>query len=379
MKGSAAAGLALLLLRSTAAAAPLIAVDPRLELLGVVQRLAGLEKAEPDDAEYARLVDRRFGPWRGHPAVKLYADLAAGPGDPLGVVLLYYTDPPELALKDPAGPVPFADTEDGGEKILSFVLQLRDFARKSGFPEFFRENAARYAAVERAARAEVGALDPEAAIGRYVGIDLQARRHYGLSLLYSPRLNDSFIVPYPDVEILGRHDGPFDVWTLFQYLSSKKSRGRSSFSPFTVPSPQLWQESVFVFVEPAFYYFEHLRPFDAAAFYGPETAACRARDVNCVKIAVVSAVLARLGAGGPRPSQSPDYREALEARLAEYEAHRDRYPTLWDFLPRLLSVYSEASLGRPAPNPLAGVDVPSPRKASDFFSPAMLSRLPERR
>lgn len=374
-----AAALLAGLLCTAAAAAPQIAVDPRLELLGVVQRLAGQEKAPPDDAAYARLVDERFGPWKGHPVVRLYADLAKGPGDPLGVILLYYTDPPALALKDPSAPVPFADTENGGEKILSFVWQLRDFAARSGFQAFFKENASRYAEAERSARREVGSLDPEAAIARYTGIDVQARRHYALSLLYTPRLNDSFIIPYPDVALLGRHDGPFDVWTFFQYFSRKESRERTDYSPFKVPSPELWQESVYVLIEPAVYYFEHLRPFDPVAYYGAEAAACRANNVNCVKSAVVGAVLDRMGAGGPRPPGNPDYEAALGERLKEYESHRDRYPTLWDFLPRLLSVYSETAAGRPAPNPLEGAKIPTPRKASDFFSPEMLALLPERR
>lgn len=380
MTRAAAAGLLLAALCSAASAAPEIAVDPRLELLGVVQRLAGREAFPPDDAEYARLVDERFGALRGHPAVRLYAELGAGPFDPLGVVLLHYSDPPELALKDPSLAVPFADGERDGERLLSFLWQLRDFSARSGFPEFFREQRPRYARVEAAARAELGPLDPEAAFGRYAGLDLQIRRHYALSLLYSPRLRNSYIIPYPDVATLGRHDGPFDVWTMFQSLGGQAARKRAGAAAFAVPSPELWQESLFVFVEPALYYFEHLRPFDAAAYYGPDAAACRADHLDCVKSAVVAALLDRLNAGGPPPpTAKPDYEGALRARLREYESHRDRYPTLWDFLPRLLSAYAETASGRPAPDPLAGAAVPSPRKASDFFSPPMLDLLPGRR
>ena len=352
-------------------------VDPRIELLGVVQRLAGREAFPPEDAEYARLVDDRFGRWRGHPAVRLYAELAAGPFDPTGVVLLHYSDPPELTLKDPSIPVPFADDERGGERVLSLVWQLRDFAARSGFLEFFRQQRPRYGGVEAAARAELGSLDPEAAISRYTGLELQARRHYALSLLYSPRLRNSFIIPYPDVATLGRHDGSFDVWTIFQYFPGKTARARAGAAAFAVPSTELWQESLFVFVEPALYYFENLRPFDPAAFYGPEAAVCRGDRLNCVKSALVAALLDRLHAGGPpHPVVKPDYEGALSASLKEYEVARARYPTLWDFLPRLLSVYSEAAGGRPAVNPLTGAQIPSPRKTSDFFSPPMLSLLP---
>lgn len=380
MTRAAAALLLLATLGSAAAAAPEIAVDPRLELLGVVQRLAGREAFAPGDAEYARLVDERFGRWRDHPAVRLYSELGAGPFDPLGVVLLHYSDPPELALKDPGAGAPFVAGENDGERLLSFVWQLRDFAARSGFAEFFREQRPRYARVEAAARAEAGPLDPEAAFARYAGLELEVRRHYALSLLYSPRIRNSFIIPYPDVATLGRHDGPFDVWTLFQYVPDKSARPRMGSAAFAVPSIELWQESLFVFVEPALYYFDHLSPFDAAAYYGRDASVCRGDRIDCVKRAVVEALLDRLGAGGaPRAAVRPDYEGALAERLKEYEADRARYPTLWDFLPRLLSVYSEIAGGGPAPNPLAGARVPAPRKTSDFFSPGMLSLLPERR
>lgn len=377
MSRAAAAILLLAALRTAAAAAPVIAVDPRIELLGIVQRLAGREAFPPEDAEYARLVDERFGRWRGHPAVRLYAEAFAGPFDPLGVVLLYYSDPPELALKNPSVTVPFAGDERGGERLLSFIWQLRDFAARSGFSDFFHEERPRYTGVEAAARAELGSLDPEADFSRYAGFDLQVRRHYALSLLYSPTQRNSFIIPYPDVALLGRHDGSFDVWTLFQYFPGKAARARAGTAAFAVPSTELWQESLFVFVEPALYYFESLQPFDPAAFYGPPASVCRGDGPNCVKGAVVAALLDRLHAGGPPHTHvTPDYEGALRERLVEYEAHRERFATLWDFLPRLLSVYSETALGRPAPSPLAGAKIPSPRKTSDFFSPGMLSLLP---
>ena len=89
------------------AAAPLAArastfdveVDPRIELLGVVQRLAGRGGAGADEA-YTRELDGAFGRFKDHPAVKLYARiLNKSPGvDPLGIDLLYYSAPPALAL-----------------------------------------------------------------------------------------------------------------------------------------------------------------------------------------------------------------------------------------------------------------------------------------
>ncbi|HEX4049173.1 MAG TPA: hypothetical protein VH309_15105, partial [Elusimicrobiota bacterium] len=106
----------------------------------------------------------------------------------------------------------------------------------------------------------------------------------------------------------------------------------------------------------------------------------RGDHLDCVESALIAALLQRLRAGGPPPAAvRPDYAGALGERLKEYESNRARYPTLWDFMPRLMSAFSETSSGRPAPDPLAGEKLPAPRKSSDFFSPGMLALLGARR
>src|SRR5947207_2602617 len=89
-------------------------VDPAVELLGVVERLAGRAPGAPSLQDYARAVDRRFAPFRDHPAVKLYEDLASDSAryDACSILPFYYSAPPELALKDRSievPPLPAAD------------------------------------------------------------------------------------------------------------------------------------------------------------------------------------------------------------------------------------------------------------------------------
>ena len=91
---------------SAAAGAPAaleLSVDPRFELLGVVRHLSALSPAGGADEDYRGRVEKSFGSFREHPAVSLYKDLAAreSRAEALATILIYYTNPPELALKDP--------------------------------------------------------------------------------------------------------------------------------------------------------------------------------------------------------------------------------------------------------------------------------------
>lgn len=349
-----------------------VSIDPRLELLGVVQRLAGRSVVAPDDVAYAREVDRYFGPWRDHPAVRLYAEIAADDWDPLGVILLYYSPPPELALKDPEARVPYLDAESQQLRALRFLRELRAFAEASDFAGFYRSHAPLYLRAENAAREELThayPVPPEQVLSRYLGVDLSMRRHYALSLLYNPRLRNSFIVPYPDPAMLGDYSGGFDVYTLGLFLDGRPRRDNRNISLFEVPSREIWQEPAFVFVEPALYWFERIWVPDRASFYGAATASCRDSGVDCVKDALVAALLSRLDRQEPLPdARRRGLAAALGARLKEYESQRARYPTLWDFMPRLMSVFSEQSSGRSF-SPAGGArPLASPRSVDDFFT-----------
>ncbi|MDQ1257259.1 MAG: hypothetical protein QG656_1862, partial [Candidatus Hydrogenedentes bacterium] len=54
-----------------------VSVDPRVELMSILFRLAGNPEYNASEVRsYTRLVDRQFGPWRDHRAVRLAAQLA---------------------------------------------------------------------------------------------------------------------------------------------------------------------------------------------------------------------------------------------------------------------------------------------------------------
>ncbi len=364
----ASAALAALLVGVSAGAASFdFSVDPRFELLGVVRLLAG--KAGPAKSDYRDRVATRFAPFREHPAVQLYRELAARE-EGLATLPIYYTNPPELSLKEDDADIHYVNGPGEAEETQRFLHELRDFARVSDFSGFFRDNAADYAALENAERASSRGVDPVAAIEAYLGLRLSARSHYVLSPLSAA--TRAFISPYP-LPPANAGARSFEVYSVSPDLVAKGF------------SNVLWHEPLFVFIDPAFYYFEKLNIPDLPAFYGRDVAACRATSPDCVKHFAVAAILEHIDrrAGVP-PTPDADrhpasalerrYVAALSSRLDEYDAHRDRYPTWWDFLPRWFSVFQELAPVR-EPRKLTIPTDPKIRAAADFFDPPTIAAL----
>lgn len=339
-----------------------LSVDPRFELLGVLRELAG-----PGSADKT-LVEKRFGAFRAHPAVELARGLLADPGreEAATTAMLYYSDPPELALKDSDADIHFVNGPGEAAEMQRFLAELRGFARESDFMGFFRDGRERRARREDEARRSLGALDPVAEIESYLGLSLAATAHY--ILLPPGAATRAFIVPYP---LPPSNSGAerFDAYTMSPELASE---GSASIA---------WHEPLFVFIDPGFYYFEKLNIPDPAAFYGDAVARCRAESPDCVKHLAVTAIIEHLerrrGRAAPARDGSSDGRlaRALSARLDEYDADRGRYPTLWDFLPRWFSVFEEEAFPGRAPRTLALPAEPRIRSAADFFKPPVYEAL----
>lgn len=360
--------LLLALSAATASAAPVdVAVDPRVELLAVVRQLAGRGAPQSATGDYAARVEARFARFRSHPAVALYRDLALNPAraEAAASLPLYYGPPPELALKDPDADIHYVAGPGDAEQMQRLLHELRSFARESSFMAFFRDNRAFYAGLAERARRPLGKIEPVSVLERYLGISLSSRLHYYLTTLNAD--THAFIVPYP-LPPANAGAKNFDVYTQSPDLLG------GSFSN------AVWHEPLYVFVDPAFYYFEKLNVPDPEAFYGEKMARCRAVSPDCVKNAAVAALLRRLNlaAGVPALAVSaaaaagesdPRLVDALAERLLEYESRRDLYPTLWDFLPRWFAVYEEFAFPGRAPRALAVPPQPKPRAASDFFDP----------
>ncbi len=337
-----------------------IVVDPRIELLGAVALLAGPYDHEGALGEYRAKAEKRFAAFRGHPAVRLYQELLrTGREDACSNVLLYYSAPPELALLDPLSDVPHLGPPGAREQMQHFLWELRSFAKDSKFMEFFRESGAFHDVVRASVRKQFGPADPAGQIEAYLGLGLSSRIHYSLPLLYGNR--HAYIIPYPLPESARPGVKSFDVYSNVVGALS----GRAD-----IP---VWNEIVYVFIDPSFHYFERMNIADPAAFYGPEIAKCRGAYSNCAKDYTAWAIVARLNhAGLP---ENP-YVRALYDRLTEYERSRSRYKSLWEFYPRLFSVFHETAFPGARRVKLSVPASPKIRNATDFFEPAITGKLP---
>jgi hypothetical protein len=132
-----------------------VVVDPRVELMSILFRLAGnREYRQGRVASYVNDVEEHFGPHRGHAAVKTADRLRRTYGvsyDAVMSMAVHLTDADTLGEAVPFEPHP----EDLDERWKThearlFLDQARDFAEKSDFAGFLKEHEKLYAtAVER--------------------------------------------------------------------------------------------------------------------------------------------------------------------------------------------------------------------------------------
>jgi hypothetical protein len=143
-------GLLVLLCAELAAAEPRlrVGVDKRIELLSILFRLAGSPEYRRATGPYAEAVDRHFAPFQDHPAVQATRALRAQHG-------ISYNAVPDLAIQLDDGfrlPGPLSPQVDArwqAAPVAAYLEAVRDFAAKSDYDGFRREQAAYFAAVEK--------------------------------------------------------------------------------------------------------------------------------------------------------------------------------------------------------------------------------------
>jgi hypothetical protein len=134
-----------------------IRVDPRVELLAIVQRLAGAPEYRTAPATaYVQAVDAHFGPLADHPAVAATRELRARHG-------ISYDAPMTLAIHlDEAWQLraPLAERRFSGVELEAYLAALREFARASDFAGFFAKHRAFHDRVATRLRDAIVAEDP---------------------------------------------------------------------------------------------------------------------------------------------------------------------------------------------------------------------------
>ncbi|HKR02855.1 MAG TPA: DUF4932 domain-containing protein [Pyrinomonadaceae bacterium] len=323
-----------------------ITVDPRIELLSVVQSLTDYFLINKDDTSYRRAVEKHFATFKNHPAVKLFSQMWRK-GFNFQVppsAMLYLSNPPELKLQRP-----FTDEiikrAGGPERLDQFLQTLRDFARASDFNSFYRANKKSYERMVDGVRAKARTLD-------YI---------YVLESYYRIRQHSYHVMLMPLAQELGfgvnlkRDDGRLDLYQMIGRSAVKDGFPLFGQGGEITLQNLVWHEFSHSFVNPlSEKHRETLAKY--ATLYAPISKQMSEQAYSdwehAVNEHVIRALTSRLAAleisteVGERELQADKQRgfiyiEALAERLKEYESQPGKYPTFADFYPRLIEVFKE--------------------------------------
>jgi hypothetical protein len=207
-----------------------IAVDPRIEAVSIVSRLAGLnEYSQPGIAGYDQAVHEWFAPFAHHPAVTLLEKLnrKQGIGNDGPVALALVLDPTTFLPRVPLAPRPsFLPETWSSASATQFAGALASFIKDTNFSSFMRETAGLQRGVEQALIKSLGDgvdLDwyrrqynvPSNARFSVAPALLSAKNSYGLHVtlpdgrievtivLATPSVDDPAHLVYPSAAIMG--------------------------------------------------------------------------------------------------------------------------------------------------------------------------------
>lgn len=330
-----------------------VSVDPRIELLAVVQCLAGYDQLGGTDLLYRREVLERFAPWRSHPAVTLFARMAREgfTRDTPPAMMLRLAEPPALELRAPFSV--YVETSAGGRtRLFAFLDSLRDFAAESRFMEFHAAHADFFRGLIADARRALRHTRVVGPLEAYFG-----EREHGYHLILSPLLQAGGYAAK-----IERPPGIVDCYAVLG--PSRASHGRPRFWDPDALEALLWHEFSHVFVGNLP---EACRRGIAAdsALFEPLRARMLpqgyARWEVCADEHLVRAVGVRLVArmeGSHAAERALDlqlglgfiYLPRLLPALERFERERALFPTLGDFCPALADAIHRPSaphIGKP--------------------------------
>jgi hypothetical protein len=324
-------------------------VDPRIELLAVVQYLSGYKRfglITRYDMPYKHDVMEYFDPFKEHPAVKLFAEMSADnfSFDAPPTAMLHLSEPPDLSLE-----TPFTDylkkRAGGEERLEEFVKALRDFARQTQFMAFFEAHKGVYLQAVLDAFEKMKDIDYIGTLENYYGM-----KQHSYNIILAPLFHDGGFGPR-----IEQADGACDIYNIRG--PSGVENGFPTFGTVEGFRHLAWHEFSHSFVNPTTEKFrEQVAQYES--LYEPISEKMKRQAypdwVTCVNEHIVRAVTTRLAyreigmEAGEEALQNEKrksfvYVEALCKRLEQYENQREKYPTFVDFYPELINVFKELS------------------------------------
>ncbi len=328
-----------------------VSIDPRMELLSVIQYLGGYDDLYEGlitrlEFPYKDAVKNYFGEFGEHLAVTLFAEMSKSGfvfDAPLHV-MLHLTEPPALDVITPFSDL-LIQRAGGNERLEKFIAAMRDFSEEAKFNEFFLRHQDTY---DKIISITQDSLDR-------AGITTGIENYYGMSgnsynLIMVPLLQTGGFGPS-----MQRPDGSRDIYNICGPTGVENSIpvfGSSSRLRYSA-----WHEFSHSFVNPLSVQFrdevnKYSRLFEPIAeqmhnmHYGTWEI--------CVNEHIVRAVTARMSSifDGERAGKislqqqkqlSFAYIDSLASVLIVYEKNRDKYPSFKDFYPILIEVFKRLS------------------------------------
>ena len=332
-----------------------VVVDPRVEFMSLIFRLAGNReynmarvKSYADDAE------QQFGKFRGHAVVKLAQELRGTHGvsyDAVMSMAVHLTDAERLQLKLPLQPWPEGlDQRWTAPDVSNFLAAARQFVKDSSFQEFIEQHGPLYQTT--VARMQTF-MDKEAHLewfDAYFGPRSQAGFTVALGLLngggcYGPHFRAA--------------DGREELYCVLGVWQTDK-QGLPEFTRDALGT--VVHEFCHSYANPLIArhqaelgasgdtLFEHVAERMRSQAYGSgHTLLCE----SLVRVCVIRYLRQYEGEEAARRAVQTEKRngflwmQEMSDLLGDYEAHREQYPTLEDFSPRLVAFFAESAKNLP--------------------------------
>ena len=326
-----------------------VMVDPRVELMSVIFHLAGNPEYNQGRVEsYTKDVESHFGQFRKHRAVELARDLRRERGvsfDACMSMAVHLTDAYDLVEKVPFSPRPESlDARWKTDEAREFLEAARRFVRETSFKSFVEKHRSLYSVTESRMKAlleKQGRLEwfdrffgarPQASFAVAIGL-LNGGCCYGPHCRHSDGKEELFCILgawQTDKDGMPEFTGDMLKTVVHEFCHSYanpvidrheaelKTAGEKIF-PQVAPAMRRqaydnWKTMLYESLVRAST-LRYVRQYDGAMAAWMETQREKVRGFLWI--------------------------EGLSALLGEYEAHRDRYPTLESFAPRLVTFFHE--------------------------------------
>jgi hypothetical protein len=325
-----------------------VVVDPRVELVAVVEYLSGYA-VRPGlitsyDVDYKRDVEAAFARFRAHRAVKLFDELSReGFAFDAPIAAVLHCDAPPALAPRTAMDESIASRAGSPARLDEFLGALRDFARESELQSFLDRERALFNSIEAEGRASLAAVDA-GMLESYFG---ETRSAY--TIVLSPLLHHGGFGPR-----IRMPDGSMEVYSVGGPHAA--SGGKPTFGTQEEFRYVVWHEFGHSFVNPLVERFgERIDRTDV--LYDALRDRMHARGYGnwrtCVYEHIVRACTVRftfreLGATEGKKALEEEtskgfaHLPALCAKLEEYEHDRARWPSLAAFFPQLVLVFERA-------------------------------------